>query len=271
VLVNNSIFRLAGLSLVFLLACSSPKRVAREYARNVDLPSILYISTPFLYTEFHRPGEMGDSLNYFKPEKLVYALGDTLAEYLLNLYDSTFTASLRNMGFPLFSVDSIADFFSSERQKWQLSLVQASLEEHRIYIEDEVTFTDFSVVWDTVISEYQYNVWFELSPVNADSTVPVHLLFASTHVSDHVKGRFVYDWGARVYRYSYDFRDIIAEDFILLFKEAAITNAEYLYDYFLNRYLYFHYRNPQKIKLYYTYDHQKNKISPARGKRFIFM
>jgi hypothetical protein len=269
--VNNRNYLVTGLAFVMLLACSSPRRVAREYAENVNLPSILFISTPLMLTEFYPPAEISDSLNYFKPEKLFHMMCDSFAGDLLQVFDTTFTSSLRKMGFTVFNEDSIAGFFASGHHKWQLSLVQANMEEHRVLIEDEVTFTDFSVVWDTVISEFQYNVWFELTPVNADSTVPVHLLFASAHLSDQVKGRFVYDWGARVYRYVYDFKEIEGDDFLHLITEAANTNAGYLFDFFLNRYLYFHFRNPQKLKYYYTYNHEKNKISPARTKRFVFM
>ncbi len=256
---------------LLILSCSSPQRVAKEFLHKKELLPILYISNSAIYTEFYRPSEILDTLNYYKPEVLSSMLDDTLAGIMMNLYDEVFVDALRMYDFQVFTADSIAAFFSESRPAWQLSLVQTSIEEHRMWFEDEITFTDYSVIWDTVISQFQYNTWFELTPVNADSAIPTHLFFASVSVSDNINGRFVYDWGARVYSYVYDFYPVDVGDLFTLVASAAMTHGSYLFDFFLNRYVYFNCKKSEKMKFYFTYDIRKRKLLPAKENRFIFL
>lgn len=257
--------------MILLSACAGPQRLAREFADKMELPAILFISDPNILIEFYRPDEPGDSLNFFKPEKISYFLDDTLLSDVISVYNNVFVESMRKKGFRVYESDAITQFFENSVEMWQLSPVQFSFEEHRIRMFDELSFTDYSIFFDTIISEYQFNVWIELNPVNGDSTVPSHLFFTSSNISDRIKGRFVYDWMKRIHRYSYDFIEVNAFSFYILTANAANSHASYLYDYFLNRYLYFHYSKSHKLKYYYSYDWNKRRIVPAKDKRFVFL
>ncbi len=269
--MNKKLLNLCICFSVLLFACAGYQRVAKEFVEKKDLPAILYISDPNVLVEFFRSDELRDSLNYFKPEKISYILDDTLIADIQSGYDRIMIETLKDKGFRVYETDSIAQFFINKELMWQLSPVQMSFEEHRVWMSDELPFTDYSLYFDTIVSEYQFNVWMELNPVNADSTVPSHLFFASSSVSDRINGRFVYEWLKRQYSYSYNFTEIDAYDFYVLTSGAAHSHAGYLFDYFLNRYIHFNYSQPHKLKNYYTYDWNRKKIIPAKEKRFVFL
>jgi len=257
--------------LLGLTACRGPQHTAKEFVKSPQLPSILFISDPNIYTEFFRPDEIRDSLNFFKPEKIMYMMDDTVVENLKYAYDQVFVRSATERGFQMFETDSIAGFFSSDMSRWQLSLVQITIEEHRVWFQDELNFNDYSVYFDTIISEFQFNVWFELIPVDADTSVPAHVFFSSVNVSDYINGKFTYDWGTRNYTYNYTFKPVNEYDVETLIISAAMKHADYLFDFYLNRYVFFNNHKTQKNKVYYNYDQRKKKVVPALDRRFVFL
>jgi hypothetical protein len=257
--------------LLVLTACRGPQQTAKEFAMSPQLPSILLISDPTIYTEFFRPDEIRDSLNFFKPEKIMHMMNDSVVENLKFAYNQVFVRSASEKGFQMYETDSITSFFSSNLSRWQLSLVQVTLEEHRVWFQDELNFSDYSVYFDTIISEFQYNVWFELIPVDADTSVPAHVLFSSVSVSDYINGKFTYDWGTRNYSYNYTFNPIDVYDIETMVIAAAMKHTDYLFDFFLNRHVFFNNKKSEKTKVYYSYDRRKKKVVPALDRRFVFL
>ncbi len=201
----------------------------------------------------------------------MYFLDDSIVSVLKEQYDSLVMQSLREAGFSVYDHNNLTQFFGNKGLMWQLSPVQITFEEHRIWYSDELPFSEYSYYFDTIFSEYQFNVWYELSPVNGDSTVPVHMLFSSVKDSDRLRGRFIFDWNLKSYRYVYDFYESDSLVFLNISADAAKKHANYLYDFFLNRYLYFNSSGKNEKYVYYTFDREKRKIEPARDNRFIFI
>jgi hypothetical protein len=270
--VKIKILLITGFVLLALLSgCHTSRKMAKEFVLSEEMPAILFISSPAVYSEFFRPDQLRDSLNYFKPEKILYFIDDIFINVFSATYDKIISAGMRERGFAVFETDSVAGFFSDSGDKWQLTLQQVTFEEHRLIYEDEITFDEYSIVWDTVVSEYQFNVWFELLPVNADTTVPTHVFFASASIVDNLKGRFVYDWGKGVYDYVYSFSEVEADDLYNLIAASALTHSDYLFDFFLNRYLHFSTPAHKNKGVYYTWDRMKQKLLPAGTDRFVFL
>jgi len=257
--------------LIAFSGCNSPQKMAKEYVLNAEMPKILFISSPVIYSEFYRPEKLKDSLNYFKPEKIMYFIDETFLNEFSEVYDKNMISAMRDRGFAVFEPDSVASFFSGAENSWQLSLQQVTFEEHRLNYEDEITFDDYSIIWDTVISECQLNVWFELSPVNADSTVPTHMFFSSVSIADDLKGRFVYSWSLGGYDYVYTFTEVEVIDLYFLMATAVLNHSDYLYDFFLNRYLHFSTPVKKTKGVYYKWDRSKQKLLPAGTARFLFL
>ncbi len=262
--------------IVFILlpqqACITPKQLAKKFVLEKILPNVLFFSDPNILTDFYRADIDTAKSAYYMPEKISYMLNDTNLRLIKQLYDSTFIEETLKYGFCLFGKDSVSQFFLAEaEQKWKLSIVQISFEEHRIMYEDKIRFMDYSVVFDTIVSEFQLNTWYELTPVNDDSLFTPFLLFASVNVYDIIRGRFQYNWKTRMYEYNYDLFEVTIDDIFNLSATAAIMHSNFLFDFFLNRYVYYNIKKPQKIKIYYSYDRFSKKIVPARNNRFIFM
>lgn len=270
----KSNFRISGLVFLIVLglsSCNEPLKLARHFSDNPDLPAILFISDPLVLIEFYPPDECNDSLNRYKPNKIFSMVEDSLTDAMASMFDTLFQEQSVEKGFQLYNTDSIADFFMLQKVKWQLSLVQLTFEEHRIMFSDVVNFADFDVTFDTVISSFEMNAWFELSPVNADSLLPVHLLFASANVADGIDGRFTFNKITGNYDYSYTFYPVITDDIVQLVFDASVVFSEYLFDFYMNAHVYFRLREPEKYKFYFHFDHEKSTVYPAGGNRFIFL
>lgn len=255
----------------FIYGCVTTQRLAREFVENENKPRLLYMSEPQIYLEYHRFQDKTHPIFYY-PEKLMHFFSDTEMVALKNAYDSIVVSSLKQMGFEIYAQYEFADFFGGDPSPgWIIQPVQMSFEEYRKQYQDIITFAFEEYLWDTIFSEYQFCVWYEFTPVNQGSDVPVFLLFAATSISDRIDGYFFYDRQARqyVYRYSPELIDKYAFwQFVTL---SALTHAQYTFDFFLNKYLYD--TRPKSIRKlqYYRWDWERRRLQQAYYRRFIFL
>lgn len=265
--IKKSILGVLSLCLLIgiIISCNTQKKIANEFVRHENLPHILFISFPDILTKFFPSDFDLDSNLAFMPPKVHNMFSDhQIAEFKSN-YDSSFVDASTKAGLKMFKVDSIAQFFDKSAYGWQLNLIQITIEEHRFQYWDQLDYSRYSVIFDTIISSYEFNVWYELIPVNNDTAKPV-VLFATETIQDKLKGRFVFNRISRVNEYQYEFEEVKAEDIANLVSKSADIHTDYLFDYFLNIYL----KSNKKINdnTFLSYDRNRNRIVNSNGKRF---
>lgn len=251
-----------------MISCNTNKKFAKEFVRHENLPHILFISFPDIITKFVPSDFDIDSNLAYMPPKIHSMLTDSqIADYKLK-YDSVFAASSLKAGFNFYKVDSLTQFFDKSAYGWQLNLAQITIEEHRFQYWDQANYSNFTVSFDTIISFYEFNVWYELIPVNNDTAKPV-VLFATEFLQDNIRGKFVYNRQTGIYVYQYEFEEVNANDIAGLITNSADIHADYLFDYFLNVYLV----SNKKINdnTFLSYDRNRNKILNSNRKRFYII
>jgi len=265
--VNNS-FKLIFLFFIVLsFSCNSSKKLADEFVSLNKLPDILFISNPNVLIEFFPISDSSSNIN----EKLSHILDENSTKVIKEIYDSSFYKSLSHLGFDVYTNNDIAEFFANEDLSWQVSISQISIEEHQILYVDEVIVSDNILSFDTIISEYQFNVWFEVTPVNFDSEMPTHVLFSSINIRDFVDGNFYNNWATGQNDYKYNYQQIKQDDIFNLIINASEKHSNYLFDYFMNRYVFFYSEKSSNKKIFYTYNKDKGKVQQAYNDRFIFL
>jgi len=256
--------------LLIIVACNPTRKIGEKFTTNPELPPILVLFEPELYINYHKPNDNVDSLLRDKPPHIDKIINNESFDTIAINYKAEFIEQLKSFGFNVFNSENISDFFSMDTTAYQMTFVQMTIEEHRVDFSDEIKLDVTSVAFDTIISVFEFNVWIDFVPVSND-TLPKHLLFSSHSVADKILGRFGYVRREGNYFYNYTFFPVNVDDIIDLSLYAAKNHANYLFDYFMNRYIYFKYRKSDRVKYYYTYDKETGKIYNANMNRFIFM
>lgn len=256
--------------LVLVFSCSSYQKISKEFVFRKQKPIILYFSQPQVFIDFFRPENKFHNLYYY-PEKITYFIEDLGYDMIVFNYDSVFTSKLQELGFNIYRQHELTDFFSDTSERWMIRLAQISLEERREVYQDVLTLGTEEYVWDTIISVYYFNIWFEFIPVNHHSDVSNFLLFAATYISDQISGFFIYDSKLSTYIYEYTFIPILKAEFLDLIKESAMLHAQYTFDFFMNLYLRSHKKFTKKKQLYFTWDWNRNRLKQSYYNRFIFL
>lgn len=251
-----------------IISCNSQKNIVNDFVRPENMPHILFISFPDIITKFFPSDFDLDSNLAFMPPKIHNMLSDSQIASFKSTYDSLFVNSSLRAGFKMFKADSIAQFFDKSNFGWQLNLLQITFEEHRFQYWDQVNYSNFSVIFDTIISSYEFNVWYELIPINNDSIKPI-ILFSTEIIQDELKGKFVFNRNLRNYEYQYEINEVNSDDILKLVVKSADNHTDYLLDYFLNKYL----RSKNKINesQFLSFDRNRNKIVKSSGKRFYIV
>lgn len=256
--------------LVLASSCANQKHYAWKFVKNPNLQPILVIYDDNLYTVYNKPDASFDSLMQNKPPLIDKLVDNTTLHKLKTIYDSTLIAELKQIGFQTYTEQNISEFFSLGKPSWQLLIKQITFEEYRYIFTDDLYFSDYYITYDTILSDYEMNVWLELSPINNDS-MPEYNFFSSFNMADMLKGKFTYNRNERLYKYDYSFYPIIENDFVNMAKNASLKHSQYLFDFFMNQFIFFNYKKANQTKEYMTFDRVNNKVIPAYTNRFIFL
>lgn len=257
------------LPLGVLLSCHSEKKIARGFIVSGNHPSLYITFSADWQLFFIKP--QGTTVveayarRYF-PYRSYFIKNEGTAEV-----DSIFKSSMNNelsvRGFKLYSDSDVNDFLTDSREKYIVEFVQLYLEEKTMPMRDTLYFANDSFTkFDTVVSRVDLCVWLRINPVD-DTTLASPLLYASFPLVDYFDGYWEYDLSNDKYFYNYKFTEFDATDIYLLFENSGKNIADYIYDYFLNLYLYKHMRrNPEA---YYSWN--GSFLRRAGQERFIFM
>lgn len=269
---TNKFLYLAALFCLYGLNtyCNTNKKIINEFLSKPNPPVVLYISNPEIVTKFIPSDFYADSNLAFLPAKIHNMLSDEEIISLKKQYDSLFVKSLREVGFNVLTSDSLTNFFEKSNNNWKLSLAQITIEERRFNYGDQVSFSGFDVLFDTVFSIYEFNVWFELIPINNDTIKPV-VLFAGNFVQDKINGRFVFNNNSRMYEYRYKFEEIKKDDISQLVVNSASTHSDYLFDYFLNKHLAKVENKVIETENLVRFDRNRNRVVKAEKNRFFVL
>jgi len=278
--LKNRFFLLALiLSAVILIptSCSIERKLAREFIHSKDSISILLIPPDYLFKSNLKTWQIKNAAKLNADELKIALLDSSLflkdidENLLIGKFVTSMKTSLQQYGITIYPVDQMMDFFGNKPEAYQVAIVQMELEEDIFpYRAQEIFFDSVIYYEDFNLEMLVLNNWFEISKLN-DTISKHNILFASNYVMDGLEGRFVTNifTGNVTFRYNYE---PISNDHVYTLAEMVGRKyASYVFDFLMNRYIYFGLPPNRKSAIYFTYDRATGKLSPAGENRFIFL
>lgn len=257
------------LSLTLLFSCQLEKKLARGFIADSTHPSLYITFSSDWEMFFIKPQGSSVSETYARryfPYRS-YFLKNNGTAGVDSIFKSSLNLSLQSNGFDLYSDSTVNNFLIGSGDKFIIEFVQMYIEEKTLPVGDTLYFANNSFIqFDTVISSIDLCFWLRINPVD-DTLLASPLLYASFPLVDYFDGAWDYDLSSDRYIYNYNFTEFGETDIYMLFENAGKKLAGYMYDYFLNQYLFKHMRrNPNA---YYTWN--GSFLRRAGQERFVFM
>jgi len=258
-------------ALLLISSCSPEVSLCRKFISSKDSIKILLLKTDNLYKKNLKinadslPESVRDSVSLANSTILGKIKDKTFAELVYN----GMSDEIKKSKFSVYIEDSLNVFMKMTGKAYIFNLTQIELDEYfendtaAQEIEDKVYYQDF------VLNSASINLWFDVSQLNGDQDKK-RMLFSSTSISDDVNGHFKRDFMSGEIKFFYKRKDITEDDVYQMAQDFGVTNADYIFDYFMNEYVYLKYKGKKKIA-YMHYDPVRKMLSPAAYDRFIFM
>ncbi len=276
---NRIIIFGAILSLLLTTAtsCSLERKLAGEFIQSKDSISVLLIPPDYLFKTNLKTWKIKNKDRLSEGELQVALLDSSLFlkemdEYLLiERFMLAVEKSLQQYGIEIYPPGQMLDFFENSGEAYQVAVVQMEVEEDVFPYRAEETFYDSVLYYEDFLLEMvSINTWFEISKLN-DTVAKHNTLFAGDYVMDGLEGRFATNifTGDVTFRYNYD--PIELEHVFTLSERLGRRYARYIFDFLMNRYIFFSLPEGRQSTTYFTYDPLTGNLSAAGDRRFIFL
>jgi len=211
------------------------------------------------------PEALKDSVSLAQSAVLGKVINKTFISLLYNgIFDE-----MKKRKFKVYNEDSIASFMQKDTTAWVFNLTQIELDEFNNPYTASQQFDTMTYYQDFDLNAASINLWFEVSQQNSDQDKG-RVLFSSQFITDIVDGYFKRTFFSKDVNYIYQRKDITVDDVYNMAANFGAINASYIFDYFMNEYVYKKYKGQKKPK-YMHYDPVNKTIVPAAYNRFIFM
>ncbi len=257
------------LCVVGLMSCHSENKLARGFIDSEVKPALFVTYAADWEQFFIKPqgNSASDSFarRYF-PYRSYFLKNDGIA-VVDSIFKASLNAGLDTRKFLVYGDSSVDQFLNHPGDKYIVEFVQLYMEEKTMPVSDTLYFaSDYYIQFDTVISRMDLCFWLRINPVD-DTTTAAPLLYASFTLIDQFRGNWEYDMTNDQYSYRYDFTAFEPKDIYYLIVNSGKNISDYIYDYFLNLYLYENMH--RKPDAYYTWN--GSFLRRAGQSRFIFM
>ncbi len=263
------------LLLILLVSCSVERELAQTYIEEFDSVPIMIFEPEYCYminTNMNNIDDVEQHSQLIK-DSLLYANSNYvrfLEESIIRIvYLDSLFIELQKLGFVVYNSDSLSSFMTKGEHGYMINIAQMQLLES---LEQKV----FSEVFDslehfveTSISRIDFDVWIELSELNAaENDMPMQLFHASSSIYDEVTVRFYKKFLTQEVNYEKEYKPIEFTQIISLVKQTGVSHAQAIFDFFLNQYIDANLPDNRKRKNYYTYDRKDKVFEKSNKKRF---
>ena len=256
--------------ILFLLSCSAERNLAREYIVSKDTIHVLLLQTKNIIKKNLKT--FSDSLSDQRNDSIIRSnesiISSMKEDVFLNLLYSGLSDGLRNRNFKIYSEDSLNNFMKHDFG-YIINLSQIEIEEFDT--PDTVFLQRDSTIYYKafLLNSGNINLWFEVSNNKKDLETQ-QVLFNSKTFKDEINTYYKEYLFSENATLLYNINKTTIDDLYRIVFSFGFLNAEYINDYFMNKYINERY-NKNKTPIYFHYDKSQNKLSQAGYNRFIFM
>jgi len=187
---------------------------------------------------------------------------------LVKLFMASLRENLEAFDVKVYGPADFDTFLRLDSSAYVFSLAQLEIMEH---LKEEIRYA----VLDTTVYEVAFaqvnlthSQWFEFTELNHPER-PMQVLFSSQFTSDVFDGRFRQNFFTGEMFFEYQPYRLRFDDLYQLSVFAGQKNAQFIFDFLLNKYIDDRIRKPRNIVDYLQYDRERHNIRRAYNDRFI--
>jgi hypothetical protein len=263
-----------GIFLVFLAlmlaSCSSQRKLATEFiTRQADIHVLLLPPPAVLkkYYPIHPDSLASGQVDPFDLEESKF-IKDAQDSVLVLLFMTSLRENLEAFDVKVYGPADVETFLSLDSSAYVFSIAQLEIME---YLNEEIRYA----VLDTTVYEVgfarvnlNHSQWFEFTELNHPER-PMQVLFSSQFSSDVFDGRFRQNILTGEMFYEFQPYRLRFEDLHQLSVFAGQKNAQFIFDFLLNKYIDDRSKKPRQVVDYLQYDRERHSIRRAFNDRFI--
>ena len=265
--------------LLFFSSCTLEQKIGQKFVREaVDNYAIMLIPPDYLFKTNLKSDQIPGFKNMNQREKDSALIQNSM--FIKDISDSIFmanyTSGLKELltlyGIKLFAPSDFDAFLNHKGQNYVVTLAQIELEEYqKVITTEEILGEDDLYHEEFFLNALNVNSWFEVTRLNDTTDTRKHVLYASHYIFDNFESRLVENpfTGDVLFKYSID--SINVKSIHEFARFLGLKYAGYLYDYFMNAYIYEKYPAEREPTIYLHYDHKRRITYSAENDRFIFM
>ncbi|NTW31644.1 MAG: hypothetical protein HGB12_03305 [Bacteroidetes bacterium] len=250
--------------VILVCSCSQQRQLAKEFLNKKDSLSILILRTDTVFKKNLKKNNdsISDTTNSL-------FLGKTKNITLINLIYTGLIDELKKRKLKVYTDENMNSFMSLPSESYIFNMSQIEMDEYVIPYSFSQDYDEDEYYQDFNLNAVSLNTWFEVSELNGEQEKS-KVLYSSKSINDNVYGYFRRNYLYDEIYFNYRRTDITLDDIYKSALNFGYTNADYIFDYFLNQYVYENYKGKMK-KNYLHYDIKKNRFIKAEKNRFIFM
>jgi hypothetical protein len=257
--------------LFSIISCSPEKKLAKKFVVSKDTINVLLLIPDVIYEK---------NLNYNTDsfaETIRNSVSISNSLILKNLNDSTvmnliisgITDGLNSRKIKIYTEDNMSSFMLLKSNAYIFNLAQTEIDEYTLPYTTSQVYGTSTYTQDFDLNALSMHLWIEVSELNTEQDKS-KVLYSTDNISDKIIGNFRKDFFSNEIRYVYNRHNIVVDDAYNLASDFGSMNADYIFDYFLNEFIYKNYSGKRK-PIYMHYNYKSGKISQAGISRFIFM
>jgi hypothetical protein len=262
----------------FLFACSTEKKLAKEFVYNPVKRSALVIPPDYLF-KYNRKEWLLDSIDGDFTDEQKDSLLWEMSQLVKNIDDSIYILKfirgydyqLAEYGFDVFPPSFLSVFLDRGTESYVITIPQIELEETVFPYKDETIFNGYTYFHQHYLNALSVSTWFEIKKINDTVLNYNDVLFAGDVMTDDLRSNFEYDGVNDEIRYFYQIDTLKVNDVYNLAVILGKRYARYTYDYILNDYILRNIQQGDTLKHYWHYDLERNKIYPLIGEEYKFI
>lgn len=260
--------------IISFISCSIERKYAEEFVNKRIESSVLLIK-PTILINTNKKTTIVDTLKdidqYTKDsilnESSVF-LKDIIDSAFLSIYYNTLIDVLKEYPIKVFTDTQTAVFFHDTLNSFVVNIAQNELEEDEVLYRDEMEVDTFIFFKEVPLKAVTLNNWIEISSINDTSSKNSRIFFSSQYAGDEIKGKFRKDYFTGQIEYFYSQTDITLESVYNLAYYAAVINANYIYDYLMNYYVYRKTGKKPTAEPYFHFYNVRGTVIRAYSDRF---
>jgi hypothetical protein len=255
---------------VLLASCTSQRKLATAFITEQTDIHVLLLPPQVILKKYYPVHPDSLAAREYDPLNLEASqfIKDAKDSVLLGLFMSSLRKNLEAFDVKVYGPGDMEPFLNLDSLAYVFSVAQIEIME---YLNEEVQYA----VLDTTVYEVGFekvnlvhSQWFEFTELNHPEQ-PMQVLYSAQYTGDIFDGKFRHNILTGEMNYEFQPYRVRFADLYQLSDFAGSKNAQFIFDFLLNKYVDDHTKKSRRMVDYLQYDRDQHIIRRAYDDRFI--